>query len=573
MPKFKQKVNEKVKTIGIEVDDLLRNRDILETKLAAATSAIAETSNCLKIIKSTNSKNYLSFFSKRLKDMQEGTITLSVNDYFQFWTDIHIKDEIYLSKVTSRILPHYWDEPEMRLYERRQMDNVKKFLEYDEERKRSAYRLIDKQISEVLNQLSIQYKRARIGSEVIEARLKELIEKNFERLFIFDPELPPESICKMAKIIKRQTEGRISIRVVSIMMNETSTFRRPQDFGLAITSDGDLFGMFCDVDKDGHPQGGVVITDTDKVSQYLDCYLRIRGRSKEIPPDSSEKEVQETLEEVKSNPIDISDPEIYGNRCFMCLKHAENVIKGGNYESEELGTWFEIYRNEHEALSALLPELEPKPQNILEIGCGPGRVINLVLELASKGEMDNLYRIVGYEQNREIANYCTDAFEQYRNVKIYSHFVGFGKDGRFSGIRSPDRKSFDLIVTISNLVGWQDNREVEWLTNVIRDGLQPGGRLLFTVYRRGFELERARMYKASGDRIKLNSVDDSKKADIVIIVDAFESEEHKSKAYSSDEVETILAQVKSNLSSNNIKIDCVEFDVGKYMWGKLVSVL
>ena len=579
MPKFKQIVNEKLLTIDKETANLLQNRDILERKLTEAKSAVEEIDDCLKIIKSSKSMNYLSFLSKRLKDMQEGTITLSAGDYFQFWTDIHIKDEIYLFKVTSRILPSYWDDPEMQLYEKRQIDNIKGFLEYNEEKQKSAYRLIEEQISEMLKQLETQYKNARIGRELREKRLEALIERNFERIFIFDPKLSSENINKMAKTIKRQTEGRINIRVISIMMNETSTFGRPQDFGLAITSNGDLFGMFCDVDRAGNPQGGVVIRDKAKISHYLDCYLKIRGKSREILSNCSEKEVKQILNEIKTNAIniseDISDPEIYGNRCYSCLKQAEDMVKGGQWESEEfpLRTWFEIVHNEHKALSDLLPKLQPPPRNILEIGCGPGRVINLILELFSNGKILKPTKIVGYDQNTEIASYCTDTFAQYQNVTIHSHLVGFGRDCRFSPIRGPDRNSFDLIVAISNLVGWQDDREVEWLTNVIKDGLTPGGKLFFTVYRRGFELERARMYKASGDIIKLNNAEDSKQSDIVIVVDAFGGEEHKSKAYNSDELKTILAEVKSELSNTNIEIDYDKLDVGEYMWGILISVL
>ena len=233
---------------------------------------------------------------------------------------------------------------------------------------------------------------------------------------------------------------------------------------------------------------------------------------------------------------------------------------------------------EQQALSKVLESLdlsqsEPHGLNILELGCGPGRVINLILDLASKGKIRNPSRIVGYDQNTEIASYCTDTFADKQNVIIHSHNVGFEKDGKFRSIRPPEKNSFDLIVPISNLVGWQDDREVEWLTNVIRDGLQREGKLFLTAYKRGFELERARMYKAAGDIIKLNSVADPNHGDIVIVVDAFGSEEHKSKAYTKDQLETILKEVQGVLKSSGISIDWDDVDAETYMWGRLLSAV
>ena len=580
MATFREEVNRRLNIINEQVVKLSQDRDILRTQLTEVKSANERVESCLNTIKSSKSKNYLSFYSRRLRDLEEGTITLSVDDYFQFWTDIHTKDEIYSFKVTSRILPCYWDEPEMQLYERRQIDDIERFSRYSKERQIEAYRCIDEQLSEALKKLKDQYATARLGNGLIRARFDRFMEDNFERIFVIDPRIPSDGVDKLVRTIKRQAGGGIATRLVSVTMNEKSTFRRPQDFGLTITSNGAVFGMFCDIDTEGNPQGGVIMKDRTKITHYLDSYLKLRGRSTLISRDCSEEELKAILVEIMSKAIDISDPEVYGNRCYACLKQAEDMSKGGKWKDEEspLRTFFEIYDGEQQALSKVLKNLdslqsEPRSQDILELGCGPGRVINLILELVSKGKIHNPSRIVGYDQNSEIASYCTDAFVDKQNVIIHSHIVGFEKDGKFCSIRAPEKNSFDLIVAISNLVGWQDDREVEWLTNVIRDGLKREGKLFLTMYKRGFELERARMYKAAGDIIKLNSVADPNRGHIVIVVDAFGGEEHKSKAYTEDQLETILKEVQGRLRPANISIDWDDVYAGTYMWGRLLSVV
>lgn len=580
MSEFTEEVDGRLKIIEERLAKLSQDRDILRTQLTEVKNANKRAENCLKIIKSSKSKNYLSFYSRRLKAMEEGTITLSVDDYFQFWTDIHTKDEIYSFKVTSRILPCYWDEPEMKLYERRQIDDIERFSGYSKERKNEAYKCINEQLSETLKELKTQYAVGRLGNGLMRTRFERFLEENFERIFVIDPKIPADGVDKLVKTINRQVRGGITTRVVSFTMNEKSTFRRPQDFGLTITSSGAVFGMFCDVDTEGNPQGGVIMKDRTKIAHYLDSYLKLRGKSTLVSQDCSQEQLKEILTELMSRAIDISDPEVYGNRCFACLKRAEGMSTSGNWKHEEspLKTFFQIYADEQEALTKVLRDLdssqaEPHSQNILELGCGPGRVINLILKLVSDGTIRNPARVVGYDQNTEISSYCTDIYTNHTNVVIHPHIVGFEKDGTFRTIRTSEKNSFDLILAVSNLVGWQDDREVEWLANVIRDGLKLKGKLFLTVYKRGFELERARMYKAAGDIIKLNSVTEPSPSDIVIVVDAFGGEEHKSKAYTEDQLETILKELQDRLEPAKISVHWDDVNAGKYMWGRLLSVV
>lgn len=132
------------------------------------------------------------------------------------------------------------------------------------------------------------------------------------------------------------------------------------------------------------------------------------------------------------------------------LKKAEEAILSGKYKSEEspLRTWYDIVYSEQKALADLLTNMDVKPQGILEIGCGPGRIIHYFR--FNEKRASNI-RIVGYEQNSEISNYCRERFSLYPNITIQSQLVGYESDGRFSEIRSGDRNSFDLILAVSNL--------------------------------------------------------------------------------------------------------------------------
>jgi SAM-dependent methyltransferase len=564
VPKFKQTFLEDLQTINGQVTDLMRKVSSLENELECLKNLEPKTRKCLEALETSRSENYRLLLETRWSDMEEGTITLTANDYFQFWTDIHTRDEIYFFKVTSSILPFYWNEPEMKLYERTLIKSIEKFLSYESSKRETAYGRIRKEVSSIIENLVSRYKSTGIREELIKARVQNMIEDNFERIFILDPRVTEKDLELLAKIIKRQRSGNVKIRVVGITMNEASTSQRPHDFGLVLTSNGDLFGMFCDVDRFGNPIGGRVITNKEQISDYIDCYLRIRGKSEEIASNQSEEAIQSALARIQERGLDISHREIYENRCYMCLRKAERIINSGQWANEQsaLKTWFEIVHDEHERLTEVL--LDTRGRDVLEIGCGPGRVPNLIMKLVAENVLPTPSRVVAYEQNPEISNYCRrDLARHAPLVTVQTQFVGFQADGRYNGLLPGDR-DFDLILAVSNLVGWQGDNEAHWLARVVEDGLRQGGRLFFTVYKRGFELERARMYKAAGDLIDVNSGEWSEKRDITIFADAFGNERHKSKAYDQQEIEAIIKKVQDS----GIAIDRVDIkSVGKYMWG------
>jgi SAM-dependent methyltransferase len=221
-------------------------------------------------------------------------------------------------------------------------------------------------------------------------------------------------------------------------------------------------------------------------------------------------------------------------------------------------TWYEIIVEENNFLREVL--LKEKPRDILEIGCGAGRVIRFALELEKREGPKTGWRLTSleaYEQNRDICLTLKDQFRTESRVAIHRGLVGKNsKTDRFNPIWNEHKDRFDMVLAVSNLVGWQEN-EKEWITELLKAGKS----LFFTIYKKGYELERARMYQASGDIITFRE-----DGNIELIVDAFQDEKQVTKAYNEAEIERIINCVASEVPLKKIE----RFD-GKYMVGYLLK--
>ncbi|WP_167900928.1 class I SAM-dependent methyltransferase [Thermococcus sp. LS1] len=222
------------------------------------------------------------------------------------------------------------------------------------------------------------------------------------------------------------------------------------------------------------------------------------------------------------------------------------------------------------------------PLHVLEIGTGPGRVIALLLNSDLRY---TIKKIVGIEQNKDIHNEVQKRFEDERvRVFIRNAFVGIDESGHLHSIRHALKKSLDfhIVLAVSNLVGWQCSlsgsnwkcKEREFLIDILKHAVLPGGGLFFTVYKKDelIDLERARMYRAAGDIIEF--VDIGGQRHIAICTDAFSGEKHVSKAYTISELEKILNDVRSNLQRENIDIEyTIDSSSMFYMYGVIIRRL
>ena len=531
-------------------------------------------------LKAARSNCFRSVLNTQLAALAAGNVTLTADDYFQFWTDMPRSDDIVLFKATTRLSPEYWDEPEMKLYVNNQIQQIRALaeeLERNPAKKEKAREYLEGPLKSLVAKLEHAYRKEKLAENIIGRRIAGFSTARYERVFIIDVS---ETTAKhvegggyldaMARAIASQVAGGlIDVRVIPLRVTEMSTFDRPQDFGVVATLDGDAFGMFCDVDHLGNPRGGIISVAPAEVEHYVDRFLRLRGYSRLVPPGSSLGQVKDILTKEIASPRMISAAELYGNRCETCLVRAEKAIATDAWRNDTspLRTWHQIVAEEDAAIREYLVKAQPRGR-VLEIGCGPGRVLRVVAGLR-KDSLPFVTTVVGYEQSNDMVRSCNASLERLgaRDCRAEMYFVGFA-DGEFSGVLGDERKSCGLVLAVSNIVGWQAEHDAAWVVQTADDGLvtDGSGRMFFTVYRRGRELERARMYKAAGDIVKLRANGDEQSMEIALAVDVFGGEEHVTRAYSLGELKDLLTRVET-LSEKRIRVSCQPFEVGTYMWG------
>lgn len=241
------------------------------------------------------------------------------------------------------------------------------------------------------------------------------------------------------------------------------------------------------------------------------------------------------------------------NQCLLCLLDVEKKIKSGewkNISNPDKKLWYQINYDENQAVKNLIKEI--RPREILEIGCGPGRIIDLILGTAREVKF-HIERIIGLEQNREIYLHAYTRFlkSDPRTVHILDYF--YGDSG---SLYLFNESEFDITLAVSNLVGWQED-EVKWMKEAFRVSKQ----LFFTVYKKGFEEQRRRMYEAlcGGARIDENR-------DIWIKnVEAF-GKECRSKSYTRISIENKIEKVLESFPNSSYH----SVEVGDFMFGYLL---
>ena len=166
--------------------------------------------------------------------------------------------------------------------------------------------------------------------------------------------------------------------------------------------------------------------------------------------------------------------------CKKCMIGLEKVVNKGRVEDTPFPSrlFYEYAAAEKQEVLDLCEEI--KPRRTLEVGCGPGRLIEVV-------RAEDVEEIVGIDANKSIFNHATKRFKGDNRVRIiYSLVKG----------RLPFQDDyFDLIINAMNIVGWQSN-EIGWLSEMLRCS----STVYFTVYKKGFEQERQGIYLARGHK-------------------------------------------------------------------------
>jgi len=492
-----------------------------------------------ELLKSVGGR-HRDLLEQNLEQLLGGNVTLTVRGYYQFWTGLHVGNDVIFFRCTSKINPKLWLGPDMQLYERRQIANIEFYNKKDPKDREKSKKLIKQNLENMTFD----------G------------DNNFERIFIIEEtERNNDSrLNDLVSVITRQVKGGIQVKTICVKSNEIPTFNRPQDFGIVVTENGLKLLMHLEVGENGAQEGGQVFFDRKIIGEFEKHYSKIERRSRPVKTEDPEKIKQDILRQLK-DVIDIS--EIYGNRCYNCLLDAEQKVNKNLWERDRTPkrAWYEIVAEENNLLRHIL--LKEAPRDILEIGCGAGRVIRLALELEKSEGSKIGWRLSSaeaYEQNKEICLILKDHFRGENRVTIHPALVGRdAKTGRFFGIKEGHRNRFDMVLAVSNLVGWQED-EKEWIQEVLKAGKS----LFFTAYKKGpeLELERARMYQAAGDIITFRE-----DGNIELLVDAFQNEKHVTKGYNKDEIEEKIKSVASEVPLQKPEV----FDKGKYMVGYLLT--
>lgn len=171
--------------------------------------------------------------------------------------------------------------------------------------------------------------------------------------------------------------------------------------------------------------------------------------------------------------------EVSIHPCFNCLKETENAVNKGYWKNfpKPLYYWYEMCDAESKEIIKFLKE--KKPKKILELGCGSGRIINILLKDKSIKE------IFAVDKDKSMIEIVKPYFKDNKNVHIINQDVKdfLEKNG-----------DFDLILTMMNTFGNIDSLKIMKLV------AKHSKNLVFTVYDRKYWKERKKIYENRGHR-------------------------------------------------------------------------
>jgi hypothetical protein len=477
-----------------------------------------------KILEHIKSPRLDEYVLDTLKLLGEGKIKLTTDEFFRFWADLSIGEEIIFYRCTSRINPKLWRTAAMILYWERQLEDIKKYYEKTEREKR--------RIEQIIASFFPKYEE----------------KNNFERIFLITDSMrvDPEILRTLVDLISKQKEF-VDIKIICIDEKERPTPQRPQDFGIILTEKGDSLLMDVELSPRGEVGGGKVIFDPETVTKYLNMYEQISQRAVKISKSDTPDQIREKI-------LFLTPTFLFPNRCLMCLKDAEDRVRDGTwrYEKSAKKYWYEVVYDESEILKEIL--LKYRPKRIIEMGTGPGRVVQLILDTYSARKIP-YEQIVGIEQNYEIYQEAFNRFVlQSPRVIIIHGMISESKE-RDPLTPYPD-KFFDLATAVENFIGWQIN-EIEMMKRLLKVTKM----LFFTVYKKEVTPFRIKFYEAAGDEVQI------KNGQVWLMdVDAFGRTPHCSKCYEREEIKNLLNQIAKELP-----ITVELFDVGKYLFGGLIK--
>lgn len=466
-------------------------------------------------------------FEKRKKKLAEGILDLSIEDVANLWSRMFEEQNIVYLRATSIINPGIWENSFMKRYSVAQRQNVEYLAHLDADQE----------------QRNAQTIRETLGRQL----LAQLGEAPFERTYILtNNQLSNlEDLTNLGVIISKQSQ----FMDIRLCPEESIREGYRLDFGFAVATTGEAWAY--DLLVLGQTlHGGRFLVRRNSVQEFFETYKTIQANSHKLKRHASFEEVVSAIAKTARRKMNLqalqhirsqSESRVT-NRCLGCFLESEQTLNSDKWKSYsgERRLWYEMLTHEHEAIAQYVKDMKPK--KIIEVGCGPGRLLEF---LRTHSELNGFEEIMGVECNHDMYEKAFDRFKgvmpPFRvmelEVRPLDNPLPYSED------------HFDFCINAMNIVGWQEN-ESAWLQEMLRCSRS----LFFSVYKRGHEQERIKMYKTRGHEISELGVhlDDNRQ---IVLGDAAVIPGVTSRAYSVEEVEALCTSVHDLDESFTFRID------------------
>lgn len=482
-------------------------------------------------------------FDEKYNKVIEGEIELDILEASAVWSTMFKEKNTIFLRATSYIDPDVWDNEFMRKYsgqQRRLVDYLKRLKTSYTEEYESAVLRIKNSIQEVVD-------------------WPNNYDTNFERIFIIRSQqlIDSQKLRRIAEIISDQSYY-MSVRIV---YEKKVGIENLRDFGILVSKEGDMLTYRLKLVSEGL-YGGEISANIERFRQAVNRYKILRSQSKEVAGESPVNLVLDVINKASDNEIDEeilsetkSELPVHKCRdCFLkteiamgllsedewnCLTQkisglAERInyarVAGIDWQtlSDERRLWFEMIRDEN--TTALDYIRQRDPDKIIEIGCGPGRLVSQIVKISDF----NPKEIIGIDGDPEMIKLAYARFPDniYPNVNVFQVHVKdrlpYGED------------AFDFCINAMNIVGWQE-KEIDWIKEMLRCSKT----IFFTLYKEGKEQEREAMYRRRGHQAGKHGVMIDEETGQIQLNDCATNPGVLSKSYSRQEVEHICYGVAS----------------------------
>jgi SAM-dependent methyltransferase len=363
---------------------------------------------------------------------------------------------------------------------------------------------------------------------------------------------------KLSELISSQS-GYMDVKAVHEKRIATDDMK---DFGIAISREKDVLVYELNI-VGGSLYGGRISFQPERVFEAIDRYVRVSARATSIPRDSTYANVVDILDEITkaSNTaitqeiIEQAKPESHVHNCLSCFLSTDvvmgliseqdwdrfpeqprnlckRVAAQGRHKDwrdfpDHKRYWFDMMDSENKMVLDFVTQ--HKPKRIMEVGCGPGRLVSRILSI----ENYEYEEIVGIDGDEQMVNIALARFSPTKYPKVNVFHM------RVKNKLPYLDDSFHFCINAMNIVGWQKPKDLEWLKEMMRCSYTT----FFTLYKKGYEQERLAMYQTRPHRRDGVKIDEA--TGQIQIVDCATNPGVYSWAYTQDEVEILCEGVAS----------------------------